>query len=167
MRWERIILTPSERVRLELTLENRSFSDEFTTVYSLSGKNSAWSTGTATFVTTSTPPGRPSSRLCDNYTAPTTGYLEVLPEEECDYKFNIHTPRACSKKVAPLYECFVPGFSSLSSLAGIRVPPILVPGVWTAYLAVCGPRSVDNQLIAAAASTCPYGAVACLLKDEK
>ena len=102
-----------------------------------------------------------------NYTAPATGYLEVLPEEECEYTFNIHTPRACRKKVAPSYECFVPGFSSLSSLAAVRVPPILVPGVGTAYLAVCGPISVDNQLITAASSTCPYGAAACLLKDEK
>ena len=63
--------------------------------------------------------------------------------------------------------CFVPGFSSLSNLAAVNVPPISVPDVGTAYLAVCGPLSLDNQLVSAAVTACPSGATACLVTKDK
>ena len=100
-----------------------------------------------------------------NKTTPESGYLEVLPEEECEYTFNIHTPKACQRKTASSVECFVPGFAALPSMTALRVPPVPVPGTGTAYLAVCGPISMDNQLVAQAASACPYGAAACVITD--
>ena len=100
-----------------------------------------------------------------NSTAPKSGYLEVLPEEECEYTFNIHTPQACKKKAAPSFECYASGYATLSSFTSLKVPPIPVPGVGTAYVAVCGAISVDNQVDSKASAVCPYGAAACLVKD--
>ena len=99
-----------------------------------------------------------------NATAPESGYLEVLPEEECEYTFNVHTPEACQRNNASAVECFVPGYAALGSMTSFRVPPVKVQS-GTAYLAVCGPISADNQLIVQAASVCPYGAAACVVQD--
>ena len=100
-----------------------------------------------------------------NRTAPKSGYLEVLPEEECEYTFNIHTPKACKREEAPSTECFTPGYATLSSFTSLHVPSIAVPGEGTAYLAVCGAVSADNQVDAKASSVCPYKAAACLVAD--
>ena len=103
-----------------------------------------------------------------NQTAPKTGYLEVLPEEACEYTFNVHTPKACPKKTVSPVECYAPGYASLSSLVSQRNPPIPIvgeKGIGTAYLAVCGPISTDNQMVAVASSMCPSGAAACLVLD--
>ena len=93
-----------------------------------------------------------------NHTAPESGYLEVLPEEECEYTFNIHTPKACQRKSAPSVECFVPGYAALASITSVGVLPVAVAD-GTVNLAVCGPISADNQTL------CPYGTAACLVKD--
>ena len=100
-----------------------------------------------------------------NRTAPSSGYLEILPEEECEYTFSIHTPKVCKKKVAPSFECFVSGYAELSTLASLKVPAIRLPGGGTVYVAVCGPISADNQVDSGAPAVCPYGAAACLVQD--
>lgn len=100
-----------------------------------------------------------------NKTAPESGYLEVLPEEECEYTFNIHTPKACRRKSAAAVECFAPGYAALGGMTSLRVPPVSGTGTGTVYLAVCGPISVDNQLVVQAASECPYGAAACVVHN--
>ena len=110
-------------------------------------------------------PRRTTITFVCNQTAPEIGYLEVLPEEECEYTFNVHTPKACQRKTASSVECFVQGFAVLGSMTSLRVPPVLVPGTGTAYLAVCGAISVDNQMVTHAASACPYGAAACVIHD--
>lgn len=104
-----------------------------------------------------------------NSTAPKTGYLEVLPEESCEYTFNIHTPTACSKKTLPSIECYAPGYASLSSLVSLKNPPIPMvgsQGKGTAYLAVCGPISIDNQMLVIGTTKCPRGAAACYIQDR-
>lgn len=100
-----------------------------------------------------------------NRSAPASGYLEVLPEEECEYTFNIHTPKACKKRVGPSIECYVEGFSGLSTLTTLKVPPVQVPGGGTAYLAVCEAISADNQEDTKASSVCSDSAAACLVHD--
>ena len=99
-----------------------------------------------------------------NRTAPKTGYLEVLPEEECEYTFNVHTPKACKRKEAPMVECFVPGYASLGSFTSLRAPAIAASG-GTVYVAVCGPIAAGNQVDGEGAKVCPYGAAACLVRS--
>ena len=62
------------------------------------------------------------------------------------------------------WRVFVQGYAVLGSMTSFRVPPVKAQS-GTAYLAVCGPISADNQLIVQAASVCPYGAAACVVQD--
>ena len=99
-----------------------------------------------------------------NKTASTSGYLEVLPEEGCEYTFNIHTKTVCKEKLVPAVECFASGYATLGSFMSLKAPPISVP-TGTAYVAVCGGVSPDNQ-VEQGSQSCPHGAAACLIPDR-
>ena len=87
-------------------------------------------------------------------------FLEVLPEQVCEYTFLVHTRLVCVQEQAIGVECEVPGFQGLPSLASLRIDPIPLKDRGTFFVSVCRPLSAYNQN-SPLALLCPRGTAAC------
>lgn len=92
--------------------------------------------------------------------------LEVLPEEDCEYSFVVHTNLSCARNERIGVHCQVSGFDDLATFLSLKTPAIpLGEGSQgaKAYMSVCEPIGSDNQADSAALS-CPTGSAACIIK---
>ena len=87
-------------------------------------------------------------------------FLEVLPEQVCEYTFVVHTRLVCVGDQAIGVECELPGFQGLVTLASLRIDPVPLKGGGTFFVSVCRPISAYNQR-SSLALQCPKGAAAC------
>ena len=82
-------------------------------------------------------------------------FLEVLPEEECEYSFVVHTKLVCGEGGEPGVECAVPLYGNLGTLSSAVTLPSVVPdNGGLLFISACVPNS-----------HCPSGAAACLKKE--
>lgn len=87
-------------------------------------------------------------------------FLEVLPEEVCEYTFVVHTRLVCVQEQAIGVECDVPGYQGLGTLASLTLDHVPLKDGGTMFVSVCRPISVYNQRNRLAL-LCPRGAAAC------
>ena len=96
----------------------------------------------------------------------TQNILEVLPEEDCEYSFIIHTSLACTRNERIGVHCQVSGFDDLAAFLSLKTPAIPLGDSSQgakAYVSVCEPIGSDNQADVAAL-TCPKGSAACTIE---
>lgn len=96
---------------------------------------------------------------------PRDDFMEVLPEEECEYSFIVYSKIVYEKSVNVGIQCSLPNFPAISWFTSNSFSPITLVDSAKLYFSVCNPISSDNQLTNGYTS-CSNVAGACLVKER-
>ena len=83
-------------------------------------------------------------------------FLEVMPENLCEYTFVVHTHLACTRDASIGVECQVEGFHDLVRLQIIQSQMVMVRPHQTAYISICSTLGPGVGRCVADSAACLY-----------
>lgn len=92
-------------------------------------------------------------------------YLEVLPEEECEYSLVVYTRLVYEKSYQVGIDCTLTNYPDLEWFTNYLTPPITVDTHSKLYFSVCSPIASNNQLTAGY-GPCDQVSGACLVNGR-
>lgn len=97
---------------------------------------------------------------------PRPDYLEVLPEEGCEYSLVVYTKLVHEEAYHIGIDCSLVNFPDLEWFTSQPTPPISIDSTTKLYFSVCLPISSNNQLAGTGYGSCSEIAGACIVNGR-